>query len=114
MLEKYTGVPFSCIESSQDLAALKKGLALPASKQLKWTFRRIVPVDDVMIEEIYKPSYSCRLCTILHNGDKKHVLSDCFADMQKTAKNTDWSNETMTNAKTILNVEPKMLIKKGR
>lgn len=83
LLEQYKGQSLFGITNNHERAALKKGLGLPVGKTLQWTFRCKKTVVDVLIEEIYKPSYSCRLCVTTQDGNQYRGLSDCFSDMQK-------------------------------
>lgn len=83
LLERYEGYSLSDIEDEDDLKAIKKGMHLPIRKRLKYTFRTKEWVKDVVIEEIYRPSYSCRLRVTTQEGKTHLVLSDCFAEMQQ-------------------------------
>ncbi len=82
LLEKYNGVAFSNIPND-DLRILKKGLKLPASKQLYYRHKCNKPVRGIVIEGIYKPSYMCRLCVTTEDGQQYKVLSEYFVEMQK-------------------------------
>ena len=83
LLERYEGCSLSDIDNEDDLKAIKKGMHLPITKKLKYTFRTKEWVKDVVIEEIYRPSYSCRLRVTTQEGKTHLVLSDCFAEMQQ-------------------------------
>ena len=83
LLERYEGYSLSDIDSEDDLKGIKKGMHLPIRKRLKYTFRTKEWVKDVVIEEIYRPSYSCRLRVTTQEGKTHLVLSDCFAEMQQ-------------------------------
>lgn len=82
LLEKYNGIVFSNITDC-DLRLIKQGMRLPARKQLYYKHKCNKPVKEIMIEEIYKPSYMCRLCITTVNGEQYKVLSEHFAEMQK-------------------------------
>ena len=82
LLEKYNGVAFSNI-AKEDLRILKKGLKLPASKQLYYRHKCNKPVREIVIEGIYKPSYMCRLGVTTEDGQQYKVLSEYFVEMQK-------------------------------
>lgn len=86
LLDKYEGQSIEDIEVDDDLVAIKKGMGLPIAKRLKYTFRCNEFVDDTIIDEVYRPSYSCRLRVTTRDGQTHCVLSDCFAEMQKPAK----------------------------
>lgn len=85
LLEKYNGVAFSNI-AKEDLRILKKGLKLPASKQLYYRHKCNKPVREIVIEGIYKPSYMCRLAVTTEDGQQYRVLSEYFVEMQRKKK----------------------------
>lgn len=98
LLDEYVGTALEDIESDDDLVAIKKGMGLPVAKRLRYAFRNDKPmaVYDTMIEEIYKPSYSCRLCVTTKDGKQHLILSDFFAEMQKPAKKAKAVTTTTT------------------
>lgn len=81
LLEKYTGLAFSEI-NNEDLRRLKKWLKLPVSKQLYYRHKCNKPVCEIVIEEIYKPSYMCRFCVTTEEGQQYRVLSEHFIEMK--------------------------------
>lgn len=85
LLEKYNGAAFSDIPSD-DLRILKKGLKLPASKQLYYRHKCNKPVREIVIDGIYKPSYMCRLAVTTEDGQQYRVLSEYFVEMQRKKK----------------------------
>lgn len=82
LLEKYNGVAFSDI-NNDDLRLIKRGMKIPASKQLYYRHKCNKPVREIVIEGIYKPSYMCRLCVTTVDGQQYRVLSEYFSEMQR-------------------------------
>lgn len=83
LLEKYNGAAFSDM-NNDDLRLIKKGMGLPATKQLYYRHKLCNKlVREIVIEGIYKPFYMCRLYVTTEDGKQYKVLSEYFAEMQR-------------------------------
>ncbi len=82
LLEKYSGTVLSGINRC-DLCLIKKGMGLPVTKQLYYRHKCSKIVQEIIIEDIYKPSYMCRLLVTTDDGQQYRVLSEYFVEMQK-------------------------------